>query len=586
MRLGILSATALCVAWRSPCAAFALSQNSALHVSPSFSGLATLRSPADTTPSASASAAACLNVRGGGDNANKRSARSRSVAALASKDSDDNDKSETKNEPETKKEIRGGAQSPPPPPPLPTLSALRQFYFPCLALWIAGPLLSLVDTASVGLSAGPGEGAAQLGALGPATTFIDGATYLFAFLNVATTNLYAGALAKNNAKGKDAVDPRLAGDGVVRVATKISLICGLGLLTLLLKAGRTLLSIYIGPEPGDTTILDPASAYVNIRALSMPTALLAGVLQAALLGAKDSVTPLVATVTSTIVNVFGDALCVVKMGMGSKGAAIATLCAQLAGTAAMLRPAKRELLAPADIRPEERAKAGTTKVSSVSFLYFAAPVLTLILGKLAAFGIMTHVAASIPGEATLAAHQIILSLFFFISPFLEVISQTAQAFLPTYFTEMTDSRYRESADALSGRMLKIGLAVGAVVTSVAASIPRFFPGILTNDVAVQTAVRPLALPLMLGGLLTAPVAVSEGILLARRELGFLAGVYVLSTALFPSIVFKVKQAQGPVVHVWACFAGFQLFRALMFTGRIWLPKLWMKLFGSAEGKEA
>ena len=578
MRLGLLSTAAAGVAWRSPCAAFALPQNSAHHVS---SGLAAGR--LDTSMP--------LSVRGGSGGGGRAGAikrrsagvRSGSVVLGTKSSNDENNEEDIGDEVEI--EIRGGAQkkSPPPPPPLPSLSTLRQFYLPCLALWIAGPLLSLVDTASVGLSAGPGQGAAQLGALGPATTFIDGATYLFAFLNVATTNLYAGALAKNSAKGKDGVDPRLAGDGVVRVATKIALICGLGLLTLLIKAGRSLLQIYIGPAPGDTSILDPASAYVSIRALSMPTALLAGVLQAALLGAKDSVTPLVATVVSTIVNILGDALCVFKMGMGIRGAAIATLCAQLAGTAAMLRPAKRELLAPADVTPKERERAGDTKVSSISFLYFAAPVLTLILGKLAAFGIMTHVAASIPGDATLAAHQIVLSLFFFISPFLEVISQTAQAFLPSYFTEMDDARYRNSADMLSSRMLKIGLAVGAVVTGAAASIPRFFPWILTNDVAVQTAVRPLALPLLLGGLLTAPVAVSEGILLARRELGFLAGVYVLSTALFPSIVFKVKQAQGPVVHVWACFAGFQLFRALCFTGRIWLPKLWLKMFGgSAE----
>ena len=479
---------------------------------------------------------------------------------------------------------RGGDSDPPPPPAPPGFDELRKFYIPSPALWVAGPLLSLVATMSVGLAAAPGTGAAQLGALGPATTFIDGATYLFAFLNVATTNLYAGSLARNKTRGKDAVDNRIAGDGVVRVATKISLICGVGLLALLLRSGRTLLKVYIGPAPGDNSILDPAATYVAIRALSMPTALLAAVLQAALLGAKDSVTPLVATITSTVVNLFGDLLCVFKLGMGSKGAAIATLAAQLAGTAAMIRPARNKLLAPADISPEERARAGSTKVSSLSFLQFAAPVLTLIMGKIAAFGIMTHVAAAVPGEASLAAHQIVLSLFFFISPFLEVISQTAQAFLPQFFTEMDDERYRSRADALSSRMLQIGLGVGAVVTFVAASMVRFFPGILTNDAAVQAAVKPMALPLALGGLLTAPVAVSEGILLARRELGFLASVYVLTTALFPFIVFRVKKAQGPVVHVWACFAGFQLFRAACFTGRIWIPKLLGKMRGAGKAQ--
>lgn len=485
---------------------------------------------------------------------------------------------------------RGGGQkkeddTPPPPPRLPHFRDLRKFYVPCLALWISGPLLSLVDTASVGLSAAQGQGASQLGALGPATTFIDGATYLFAFLNVATTNLYASAIARNASRRKDAVDPRIAGDGVVRTAAKIALICGAFLVALLFKAGRTLLGIYIGGDPAESaSIVNPATNYVHIRALSMPTTLLAGVLQAALLGAKDSVTPLIAVVATTIVNVVGDLALVCGKGMGVAGAAVATLLAQWAGTIAMLRPAKRELLAPGG-RREALEKFPEGKVSSRSFLAFAAPVLTLILGKLAAFGVMTHVAASLPGEATLAAHQIVLSLFFFVSPFLEVISQTAQAFLPQFFTHRDDVRYGRKADALSSWLLRLGVAVGAVVACLAASVPKFFPQILTNDPGVQAAVRPLALPLVLGALLTAPVAVSEGILLAKRELGYLAGVYVLTTAFLPSVLFRIKRAQGPVVHVWACFAGFQLFRAAFFTGRLWGPKIAAKVAAVLGGKK-
>ena len=478
---------------------------------------------------------------------------------------------------------RGGGSETSPPPPPPTFAQLRNFYVPCLALWIAGPLLSLVDTATVGLSAAAGTGAAQLGALGPATTFIDGSTYLFAFLNVATTNLYAGAMADNASRGKDAVDSNVAGDGVVRVATKISLICGFFLLGLLLRAGRFLLGVYIGGEAGPE-VLTNAAEYVSIRALSMPTSLLGGVLQAALLGAKDSVTPLIAVIVSTIVNVLGDLLCVCKLQMGTKGAALATLFAQLAGTLAMLRPARRELLAPGG-RKEAVEKVPDSRVSSASFLSFAAPVITLILGKLAAFGVMTHVAAALPGEASLAAHQIVLSLFFFLSPFLEVISQTAQAFLPIYFTKSDDERYADSADRLSSRLLRLGVVVGGGVSLLAASIPRFFPWMLTNDLGVQAAVRPLALPLALGGLLTAPVAVSEGILLARRELKFLAGTYLLTTALLPSVLFRIKAAKGPVVHIWACFAGFQLFRAAFFTGRLWGPKIAGMVGRAVTGKK-
>jgi len=444
------------------------------------------------------------------------------------------------------------------PPPQPTLKDLVNFALPCLALWISGPLLSLVDTAAVGLTAKPGMGAAELGALGPATTFIDGSTYLFAFLNVATTNLYASALAKH---ADDEEKAKRATDAVVRTAAKIALICGFGISSLLYFQGNFLLSLYVGKA--SEQIVQPATEYVLIRALSLPTSLLAGVLQAALLGAKDSVTPLVAVLASTLVNVLGDGALVVFLKWGTAGAAIATTVAQWAGTTALWGPARNKLFTKST--PEQRLE---NKVTSKSFLAFAAPVLTLILGKLAAFGVMTHVAAALPGEAALASHQIVLSLFFFLSPFLEVISQTAQTFLPQYYVTKTPE-FNTEAQVLAARLLKLGVLVGGGIALVAASIPRFFPFILTNDAIVQASVKPLALPLFLGGLLTAPVAVSEGVLLARRELKYLASVYVLSTIIFPFGLFKLKASGGPVSNVWYGFVFFQMFRAACFTGKLW-----------------
>ena len=51
----------------------------------------------------------------------------------------------------------------------------------------------------------------------------------------------------------------------------------------------------------DAALLLPAAEYVAIRSLSFPAAFLAGVLQASLLGAKDSLTPLLAVAASTLV---------------------------------------------------------------------------------------------------------------------------------------------------------------------------------------------------------------------------------------------------------------------------------------------
>jgi Na+-driven multidrug efflux pump len=97
----------------------------------------------------------------------------------------------------------------------------------------------LVDTAFVGLSGSPSMSASNLAALGPATTFIDGATYLFVFLNVATTNLYASARAQ---AGEDS----LKAESVVRTSARIALRSGVGLMIFLLAVCRPLLALYIG----------------------------------------------------------------------------------------------------------------------------------------------------------------------------------------------------------------------------------------------------------------------------------------------------------------------------------------------------
>ena len=100
-----------------------------------------------------------------------------------------------------------------------------------------------VDTAFIGLSGDPTNSAKQLAALGPATTFFDGATYLFAFLNVATTNLYSSALAKND---NDTTSPDA--EGVIRTASQVSINCGIGIMLFLFAVCRPLLALYIGEQ--------------------------------------------------------------------------------------------------------------------------------------------------------------------------------------------------------------------------------------------------------------------------------------------------------------------------------------------------
>ena len=64
---------------------------------------------------------------------------------------------------------------------------------PTLAGWLSSEIMSVVDTAVVGQQVG--SGANELAALGPGTMLIDSSAYLFFWLNVATTSLFAASLA-------------------------------------------------------------------------------------------------------------------------------------------------------------------------------------------------------------------------------------------------------------------------------------------------------------------------------------------------------------------------------------------------------
>jgi len=316
----------------------------------------------------------------------------------------------------------------------------------------------------------------------------------------------------------------------------------------------------------------------------MPTFLLLGVLQSALLGAKDSVTPLKAILYSTVVNVAGDFLLVSHLGMGLKGAAIATTAAQWAATLALIIPARKKLMA--------KGKLGLlnfkekSAISVKKFMSFAVSVVLLLAGKIGCFCFLTQAAARVPGQPTpLASHQLILSLLLFMCPFVEVISQTAQTYLPPFYAPVKEyvtkmkqrnSNYDETKDAavqkwtnasnkVSAGYLKSCWVIASLVATAGSMIPLFAGAMLTRDVAVQQAIKPLAKYLWWSSLLMGPMFAAEGVLVARHKTWFLAIMYMFSTAIFP---FAVMSNTSSVATVWTCFSVFQAYRAIVQTVKV------------------
>ena len=292
---------------------------------------------------------------------------------------------------------------------------------PLLAVWLSAPLLSLIDTAAIGASAGA-SGALGLAALGPAISVCDTLSFLLSFLAVTATSIVARARAAG-----DAVAARHGrADGCV-----LGLVIGAAVGAALLAGGaERVLSLYL--TPATAAVLPQAATYVRVRALAVPLHVGWQVLQAVAIARGSVMTPLRAVAAAGAANMLGDYLLVLKLGLGVGGAAWATVASIVAGFSMLAldirktEAAERASEAAADrdarSRPQRRA-------ALAAFWAEAAPVLSTIAGKAAVLSMVTAAAAAQATDA-LAAHQVVMGLFCLICPVGDALAQTAQALLP------------------------------------------------------------------------------------------------------------------------------------------------------------
>jgi Na+-driven multidrug efflux pump len=99
-------------------------------------------------------------------------------------------------------------------------------------------------------------------------------------------------------------------------------------------APGTVLSLY-GVGAG-SEMAAPAREYLFVRAASIPSIFLMYVAVGASLGAKNSVAPAAGVIAAAVVNLIGDGLLVLVLGLGLFGAAAATAAASWAGSAIVL----------------------------------------------------------------------------------------------------------------------------------------------------------------------------------------------------------------------------------------------------------
>jgi putative MATE family efflux protein len=417
---------------------------------------------------------------------------------------------------------------------------LLNFIVAGMAVWTAGPILSIIDTSVVGLGS-----TLELAALGPATALADSSQYAFVFLSVATTSLVARALAR----GSTADAQRAVQDGLSVAFAAGCLLC----LTLLVSA-PTALMLWTGDASAQ--LVPPASTYVYLRALGMPVALVTSVAQAAFLATKQPLIPVVTVAIAAAVNALGDLLLCCVFHFGLAGAAAATTASQVVACGVIVSrlfasrvPSMQGqplLVAPPAWLP---SRGAVTRVLRVGL-----PVCTLVGLKIILFSCTLGGAATRLGPTSSAAHACLIAIYILAAVCGDAVSQAAQSYLPATLGRPTASA------RLCASLVGMGLVVGAVNSVWAGAASSLGPAMFTTDLSVMALVRHVT-PVMCASLVihTASMA-TEGALLAARDLKWLVASYAVNSLLCACSLRAVGAAGWGLWGVWLIMVQFHATR--------------------------
>lgn len=398
-----------------------------------------------------------------------------------------------------------------------------------MAALAADPLLSLVDTALVGRL-----GPVPLAALGIDVALFTTVFFAFNFLTYGTT----AAVARLRGAGDDA-------GAALYALQALWLAVGLGVAvtTVLLAAGPLLVRAMGASGP----VVDPALAYLRVRAFAAVPLLVSQVGHGAFRGLQDTRTPLKVSVAVNAVNAAVSWLLIYPAGLGVTGAAAGTLVAETGAAGAFLVLAGRRFQTPA-LRVDWGAMRALAVVSRDLFLRTAA----LLTGLL----ITTAVAARM-GTVTVAAHQIARELWTMLALVLDGFAIAGQALVATALGADRPSEARTVAVRLVWWGLATGTVIAAAYLALAPTLPRVFTGDADVLAAVGSVWVVIAVLQPVGGV----VFVLDGILMGAGDFRFLFASTAAAAlgALAPVSLLALRLDWG-LQGVWAGMAALMLVR--------------------------
>ncbi|MEU6771608.1 MATE family efflux transporter [Streptomyces sp. NPDC046759] len=392
---------------------------------------------------------------------------------------------------------------------------------PAFGALVAEPLFVMADSAIVGHL-----GTAQLAGLGVASALLTTAVSVFVFLAYATT----AAVARRVGAGDLQAAIRQGMDGIW-----LALLLGITVIAVVLPLAPDIVDLF----GASTTAAPYATTYLRVSSLGIPAMLIVLAATGVLRGLQDTKTPLYVAVAGFVANGALNAGLVYGAGLGIAGSAWGTVFAQCGMAAVYLtvvvRGARRHgtLLRPDTAGIRASAQAGV-------------PLLVRTLSLRAILMIATAVAAHL-GDAEIAAHQIILSLWSLLAFALDAIAIAGQAIIGRYLGANDVHGAREACR----RMVQWGIATGVVLgLLVVAARPLFLP-LFTSDSVVKGTALPALLMVALSQPICGIVFVLDGVLMGAGDGPYLAGAMLVTLAVFAPVALLIPTLGGGLTALWA-----------------------------------
>ncbi|MET9493968.1 MATE family efflux transporter [Streptomyces sp. NPDC006552] len=406
---------------------------------------------------------------------------------------------------------------------------------PAFGALVAEPLFLMADSAIVGHL-----GTAQLAGLAIASALLTTAVSIFVFLAYATT----AAVARRVGSGDLRAAIQQGMDGVW-----LALLLGAAVIAIVLPTAPGLIALFGASD----TAAPYAVTYLRVSALGIPAMLVVLAATGILRGLQNTKTPLYVAIAGFVANAALNLGLVYGAGLGIAGSAWGTVIAQVGMAAVYLvvvvRGARRH---GASLRPDI---AGIRACAQAGV-----PLLVRTLSLRAILMIATAVAARL-GDADVAAHQIILSLWSLLAFALDAIAIAGQAIIGRYLGADDAAGARD----VCRRMVQWGLAAGVVLAVlVVATRPVYVP-LFTSDRTVQDAAVGALIVVALAQPLCGLVYVLDGVLMGAGDGPYLAWAMIVTLAVFTPVALLVPVLGGGLTAVW----GAMMLMMAMRTVTLW-----------------